>query len=167
MRKILIGTAILAFTALMLAFGLNLQKQNNTVDPMVGKKAPAITAEIIPRISDRGHKTPIYLVNFWATWCAPCIYEHPVLMELADRGVEIRGVAYKDDKEKIQKFLDKRGDPFSTLYYDPEGDVMLDYGNTGVPETFVIGPDGIIRARVRGPVTPQVFREEILPAIRQ
>lgn len=166
MRKILMGVALLAFAALIAVFALNLRSGVQTDDPMVGTTVPAITVETLTRNTDRNLQSPVKLINFWATWCAPCIYEHPVLMELADRGVEIIGVAYKDDPEKIRVFLEKRGDPFSTLHLDPEGITMLDFGNTGVPETFVIGPDHIIRARVRGPVTPEVFRSEILPVLK-
>lgn len=166
MRKILLGVALLAFAAFIAVFALNLRAGVQTDDPMVGTMVPAITVETLSRDTDRNLQSPVKLINFWATWCAPCIYEHPVLMELADRGVEIIGVAYKDDPEKIRVFLEKRGDPFSTLHLDPEGITMLDFGNTGVPETFVIGPDNIIRARVRGPVTPEVFRSDILPTLK-
>ena len=166
MRKILMGLVLLAFVALMTVFALNLRSGVKTDDPMVGTTVPTITVETLTRETDRNLESPVKLINFWATWCAPCIYEHPVLMELADRGVEVIGVAYKDDPEKIRNFLKEQGDPFSTLHLDPEGVTMLDFGNTGVPETFVIGPDNIIRARVRGPVTPEVFRSEILPALK-
>mgnify|MGYP000061454923 CR=1 FL=1 len=166
MRKILMGVTLLAFIALMSVFAVNLRPSTKEADPMVGTQVPQILVETLTRETDRALTSPVKLINFWATWCAPCIYEHPVLMDLAESGVEIIGVAYNDDPEKIRAFLQKRGDPFSTLHLDPDGVVMLDFGNTGVPETFVIGPDGVIRARVRGPVTPDVFRSEILPALK-
>lgn len=166
MRKLLMGVVLLAFTALILVLAQNLKTGMKADDPMVGTLVPDIRVETLTRDTDRKIESPIKLINFWATWCAPCIYEHPVLMELADRGVEIVGVAYKDDPEKIRTFLKQRGDPFSSLHLDPDGVTMLEFGNTGVPETFVVGPDNIIRARVRGPVTPEVFRAEILPALK-
>lgn len=165
MRKIIMSVALLVFVALMVILAINLRTDKPVQDPMVGRLAPEISVPTLTRDTARDIESPVKVINFWATWCAPCIYEHPVLMEMADRGVEVIGVAYNDTEEKIVPFLERRGDPFSTLYLDPEGVVMLDYGNTGVPETFVVGPDNVIRARVRGPVTPEVFRETVIPAL--
>lgn len=93
-----------------------------------------------------------YLVNFYASWCAPCRVEHPELMRLAEAGVPILGVAYKDDPEAARRFLNDLGDPFAAVGLDRDGRYGLEIGIAGVPETFVIGADGTIKALHRGPL---------------
>ena len=98
-------------------------------------------------------------------WCTPCRAEHPQLMALRRQGVDIVGIAYKDRPGAAAAFLNELGDPFTDVALDPEGRFGLELGITGVPETFVIGPDGVIRAAYRGPLTEEVVRDTILPAL--
>jgi cytochrome c biogenesis protein CcmG/thiol:disulfide interchange protein DsbE len=136
---------------------------------MVGRPAPEFA---LARLDDGESLTNgdmrgrAYVVNLFASWCTPCRAEHPQLMALRRQGVEIVGIAYKDRREASVAFLTELGDPFSTVAMDPEGRFGLELGITGVPETFVIGPDGVIRAAYRGPLTEAAVRDEILPALR-
>ena len=91
---------------------------------------------------------PVY-INVWATWCLPCKAEHPRLMQLAEQGVKIIGVAYKDDSEKVRRELEATGNPFSFVLLDPEGLAGLDLGVTGVPETFLVDSEGMITSEWR------------------
>jgi cytochrome c biogenesis protein CcmG/thiol:disulfide interchange protein DsbE len=106
-----------------------------------------------------------YVINVFASWCAPCRAEHPQLMAMREQGVEIVGVAYKDEPGAAAAFLNELGDPFRVVVLDPEGRFGLDLGTAGVPETFVIGADGTIRAVHRGPLTPDVIARTIAPAL--
>jgi cytochrome c biogenesis protein CcmG/thiol:disulfide interchange protein DsbE len=107
----------------------------------------------------------VKLVNFWASWCGPCRVEHPLLTALAAEGVPIVGVNYKDDPEKALGFLAELGDPYALIGADASGRTGLDWGIYGVPETFVIGPDGRVVLRFPGPLSPDVVEERIRPAI--
>ncbi|MEM9740288.1 MAG: redoxin family protein [Pseudomonadota bacterium] len=94
------------------------------------------------------------VVNLWASWCAPCVVEHPLLMELAERHPgRIHGLVYEDTPENARTFLTARGNPFTRLALDPTGQGGLEFGLTGVPETFVIAPGGIITHHHRGVLT--------------
>lgn len=93
------------------------------------------------------------VVNFFASWCAPCEIEHPVLMGMKGRGVRIVGVAYKDAPPNSQAFLSRLGDPFSQALVDRDGRAGVEFGVTGVPETYVIGADGKVLAKHTGPLT--------------
>lgn len=106
-----------------------------------------------------------HVINLFASWCTPCRAEHAVLTALQARGVAIVGVAYKDRPEQTRAFLDQLGDPFVAVGLDPNGRYGLELGMAGVPETFVIGADGRIRAVHRGPLTPEIVEREILPAL--
>jgi len=137
---------------------------------MVGRAAPAFE---LSRLDGGGTLTSdelrgrAFVVNLFASWCTPCRAEHPQLMALRREGVEIVGIAYKDRREASMAFLAELGDPFTVVAMDPEGRFGLDLGITGVPETFVIGSDGVIRAAFRGPLTEDAVREQILPALNQ
>ena len=138
--------------------------------PLVGKPAPEVPlaaldaqAQAFTR-ADLGQGKPV-IINFWASWCAPCRIEAPVLNDLAERGdVPIYGIVYKDDPGKARAFLDELGNPFAKINNDPDGRAGIDWGVTGFPETFVIDGKGIIRAHYAGPLTDDVVRELILPA---
>lgn len=96
------------------------------------------------------------VVNLWASWCGPCRVEHPMLMALSERyGPSVHGVLFDDTPENGRAFLAELGDPFSTVALDQDGQLALDFGHTGVPETFVIQPGGEISLHIRGPLEPR------------
>ena len=107
----------------------------------------------------------VKLVNFWASWCAPCRVEHPNLEALAASGIPVYGVNYKDDPEKGVSFLDELGDPYAGVGADLNGRMALDWGLYGVPETYLVDGDGTILLRHAGPVTQRVISETLGPAL--
>jgi cytochrome c biogenesis protein CcmG/thiol:disulfide interchange protein DsbE len=126
---------------------------------LVGKPVPQFAAEATlpgkPGVTatdfDDGKPK---LVNFFASWCVPCIAEAPVLAELKARGVPIVGIAVRDRREDAARFLSEHGDPFVALGSDPQSRVQLAFGSSGVPETFVVDGHGIIRMEHVGPIEP-------------
>ena len=109
--------------------------------------------------------TPV-VVNVWASWCVSCRAEHPVLNQLARSSeVPILGLNYKDGREVAQQWLRQRGDPYTVSAFDEDGRAGLDWGVYGVPETFVIDRQGIIRHKHIGPLTREVVTSEILPLV--
>lgn len=158
---------LIALAALFAGFAL---KRDPHVQPhaMVGKPMPALA---LPEL-DTGRPVPIrgsaegpILVNFFASWCAPCEVEHPQLMALKAQGVKVVGVAYKDAPANTQAFLTRMGDPFAARLVDRDGRAGLEFGVTGVPETYLVGSDGMIIAKHTGPLTPDVA-EDLLKKAR-
>ena len=105
------------------------------------------------------------LVNVFASWCLPCLAEHPLLMGLSDDGVTIHAINYRDDPADSAEWLARHGDPFARVGLDRDGRAGVDWGVTGVPETFVVDADGRIRYRFAGPLTPAVLDRDIRPLL--
>lgn len=100
------------------------------------------------------------IVNLWASWCTPCLAEHPLLVELGNRHPDqLFGLLYEDTPEKGVDFLTRHGDPFKAVGMDPDGSGGLDFGLTGVPETFVISGEGEIILHIRGPLDPKTVEQ--------
>ncbi|MEM7317684.1 MAG: DsbE family thiol:disulfide interchange protein [Pseudomonadota bacterium] len=108
----------------------------------------------------------IKLVNFWASWCAPCRAEHPNLMKMSQSGIPVYGVNYKDQADNAEGFLVELGDPYAGVGQDPQGRMALDWGVYGVPETYLVDADGTILTRVAGPLTQRVIKEQVEPLLR-
>ncbi|MBR0649260.1 DsbE family thiol:disulfide interchange protein [Roseomonas terrae] len=131
---------------------------------------PAVEGSDRPALSAADLRGPLprpVLVNFWASWCVPCIVEHPQLMALSREGVPVLGINYKDKPEDALAFLARRGDPYTRLGRDEPGRVAIDWGLYGVPETYLIDRQGIIRWRYAGPVTPEVVAQDLRPLLRR
>jgi cytochrome c biogenesis protein CcmG/thiol:disulfide interchange protein DsbE len=107
----------------------------------------------------------VKLLNIWASWCGPCRLEHPYLMELEAQGVTIHGFNYKDAPENARAFLSELGDPYELIGTDPRGRAGIEFGVSGVPETFVINGDGVIVYKHVGPIVGDDLEKKILPAI--
>jgi cytochrome c biogenesis protein CcmG, thiol:disulfide interchange protein DsbE len=161
----------LAFAGLAALFFAGMQRQDPDALPsaLAGREVPAV--EVVPlgdgpAISDAVLRAPgVKLVNFWASWCAPCRAEHPMLEALAAEGVVIHGVNYKDEPGNALGFLDELGNPYATLGADATGRMGLNWGLYGVPETFVIDSEGTVVLRHAGPITRNILETEIRPAI--
>lgn len=136
---------------------------------LIGRAAPAFElAALDPGaapVRSEALAGQAYVVNIFASWCAPCRVEHPLLMQMRDEGVTIIGVAYKDRPENTARFITELGDPYAAIGLDPQGRFGLEMGVAGVPETFVIGADGRVRAVHRGPLTPDVVERTLRPAL--
>jgi cytochrome c biogenesis protein CcmG/thiol:disulfide interchange protein DsbE len=114
----------------------------------------------VPGLASADLKGRTTVVNVWASWCAPCRQEHPLLVELArDPSIRVVGINYKDNPENARRFLGALGNPFAAVGVDPNGRTSIDWGVYGVPETFIIGPDGRIRYKHIGPLTPETLPE--------
>lgn len=159
MNRLVLVFGILIITPLLIFLALSFGKDPRAIDsPLVGKPAPNFTlrgidGEVVQLEDFRGQ--PVFL-NFWATWCQPCIVEHPVLQAGARRyegRVQFLGVVYHDETDNIRRFLDQRGEWGSTLL-DEDGSVAVAYGVYGAPETFFIDRDGIIVEKFTGNVNP-------------
>lgn len=164
MKRWLAFTPLFILIALAALFAGYALKRDPHVQPhaMVGKPMPALA---LPAL-DSGRPTPIraaaegpILVNFFASWCAPCEIEHPQLMALKAQGVKVVGVAYKDAPANTQAFLARLGDPFAEHLVDRDGRAGLEFGVTGVPETYLVGSDGLIIAKHTGPLTPDAAED--------
>jgi len=151
--------------------GLNLDPRE-VPSPLVGKPAPAFTLpqlhEPTKQFSPADMKGKVWLLNVWASWCGACKDEHPVLMDLSTKNiVPVLGLNYKDKREDGLAVLRKSGDPYALTIFDADGRVGFDYGVYGVPETYVIDKQGVIRDKIIGAVTPQNLRDRILPLVAE
>jgi len=107
------------------------------------------------------------LVNFFASWCTPCLAEHPLFTRLKEReGATIVGIAWKDKPEATRAWLQRLGDPFKVVGYDTDGKLALDWGLSGVPETYLVDGQGIVRLHFRGPITERDLTGAILPLLK-
>jgi cytochrome c biogenesis protein CcmG/thiol:disulfide interchange protein DsbE len=155
--------ALLPIVALVALGGLfyfyALQRSDSQYQPraLVGRQVPDVTLPTLTegqpvRIREAAAEGPM-VVNFFASWCAPCEIEHPVLMGLKGSGVRVVGVAYKDAPPNTQAFLTRLGNPFTSALVDRDGRAGVEFGVTGVPETYLIGRDGKVLAKHTGPLT--------------
>jgi cytochrome c biogenesis protein CcmG/thiol:disulfide interchange protein DsbE len=165
----LLPLAALALVVIVGAFLLTRGGERETFsEGRIGRAAPAYALAPLDEgamVTNDTFAGRPYVINVFASWCTPCRAEHPQLMALQASGVEVVGVAYKDQPAATMAFLNDLGDPFTAVGQDPEGRFALELGILGVPETFVIGADGTIRAVHRGPLTPDVVDEVIRPAL--
>lgn len=138
---------------------------------LVDKPAPRVILPALDAKADAfrsqdlaaGHVT---VLNVWASWCVPCRAEAPALAQLsALKGVQLYGLVYKDAPSKARAFLDETGDPYRRIDLDDDGQAGIDWGVTGVPETFVIDGKGIVRLRYAGPLVGTAVTDIVLPAI--
>ena len=154
--------------AALFAFGLGREDADSLPSTMIGRDAPAITTTNLssfPELTaDDLQENTLKLVNFWASWCGPCRVEHPTLQSLADEGIVIHGINYKDQTINAEAFLKELGNPYTKLAKD-EGRTGLDWGLYGVPETFIIDKNGKVLLRHAGPVTQRVLQEVIRPIL--
>ncbi|WP_340159217.1 DsbE family thiol:disulfide interchange protein [uncultured Hoeflea sp.] len=145
---------------------------------LIGTKAPSLNLPPLEGLSANGTPVPaltdaaiegrLSLVNVWASWCVPCRQEHPILLELSrDPRVALVGINYKDKNENALNFLRELGNPFSAVGVDPAGKAAIDWGVYGIPETYLVGPDGEILFKQIGPFTPESLRDKLLPAIEK
>lgn len=159
---------LFAALAALFAFGLNREDANALPSTMIGRDAPKLTTiqlNDFPELTaDDLNADGIKLVNFWASWCGPCRVEHPTLQGLADEGVIVHGINYKDKADKASGFLKELGNPYTKLAAD-QGRTGLDWGIYGVPETFVIDGNGKVLLRHAGPITQRVLEETIRPVL--
>lgn len=170
MNRYLLPLGVFVVLLAFLGVGLKLNPRE-VPSPLVGKPAPAFS---LPRLDQpatlfarEDMLGKVWLLNVWASWCAACRQEHPLLVELARSGrVPIVGLDYKDNRADGLRWLQGLGNPYVTAASDADGRVGIDYGVYGVPETYVIDRAGVIRYKQIGPVTAEILQNKILPLVK-
>ena len=155
----------------LLAVGLQrADKKTELPSPLLGKPVPAYTLPALyepeRQVSHRELTGQPYLVNFWASWCAACRGEHPVIEALARTGrIDIIGFNYRDEPDDAKAWLARWGDPYTLHLADQDGRVSIDFGVYAAPETFLIDPQGVVVFKHLGALTEEVVAQEILPRL--
>lgn len=138
---------------------------------LIGTKAPALAlppleGSNVPALTDAAITGKLTLVNVFASWCVPCRQEHPMLKELSkDKRLNIVGINYKDKADNAVRFLGELGNPYAAIGIDPNGRAAIDWGVYGIPETYLVGPDGTILYKKVGPIDVTTYERELIPAI--
>jgi cytochrome c biogenesis protein CcmG/thiol:disulfide interchange protein DsbE len=168
----LLPLAIFLVAAAIFAWRLNSPDDPHVIrSALIGKPVPVFA---LPPLEGRGSdglssadlaKGEVTVINAWASYCTPCRGENAVLLGLKQRGITVHGLVWKDKAAPARDFLEELGDPFARLGFDAKGDVGIDWGLTGIPETYVVDGKGIIVAKHVGPLDDDVVANEILPAI--
>jgi cytochrome c biogenesis protein CcmG, thiol:disulfide interchange protein DsbE len=174
LRRLLFLLPVAVFVAVAVYFLLAL---NPNRDPqllpsaLINKPAPSFSLAGLDGgqgVALAGFKGKVAIVNFFASWCAPCRDEHPLLMGLEKRvGVPLYGIAYKDKPADTEHFLKELGDPYNAIGVDENGRTAINFGVYGVPETYVIDKEGRIRKRFVGPLSERDIAQELLPLVQQ
>lgn len=163
----------LGLAALFLAQLLSGRDAATVPSALIGSKAPQtalppLEGMQLPGIDSKAVAGKVTLLNVFASWCAPCRQEHPVLLGLSqDKRFDIVGLNYKDVGENARRFLGELGNPYTAIGVDEKGRAAIDWGVYGVPETFLIGKDGTILYKHVGPLSPQSAQADLLPALEK
>lgn len=169
--KFLLPLAIFLGLAAFLAVGLKLDPKE-VPSPLINKPAPAFA---LTRLDDPATSIKrddllgkVWILNVWASWCVACQSEHPLLVEYSkQKSVPLYGLNYKDERLAGLKWLSRFGNPYTASLFDEDGRVGIEWGVYGVPETFVMDREGVIRYKHIGPLTPDVIRDELEPLVRK
>ena len=172
MRMLLLAAPLLLFGALAAVFYFQLVSGKDTSElpsALIDKSVPTFDLQPLEGFKHEGQQVPglksadlngkVSLVNIFASWCVPCRAEHPVLMKLAEnKELNIVGINYKDRAENARRFLGVLGNPYTRIGVDPRGRTAIEWGFYGIPETLLVGPDGIVRHKIVGPIDPEKFK---------
>ena len=169
LTRYLLLAGFVAFVVL-LAAGLRLNPRE-VPSPLINKPAPAFE---LPQLHDAAKtfspaqmRGRVWLLNVWASWCVSCRQEHPLLMELARADIlPIYGLNYKDERDAGMGWLRQFGNPYQLSAFDLKGQVGIDYGVYGVPESFLIDKHGVIRYKQIGVLTPEAIQKKLLPLVK-
>jgi cytochrome c biogenesis protein CcmG, thiol:disulfide interchange protein DsbE len=172
MRRLFYVLPILLFVVLAGYFFLGLKRDPSLLpSALLDKPAPEFVLPGIggqPGLAHADLAGRVTLVNFFASWCAPCRMEHPLLMRLAGEGrIALYGIDYKDKPEDAARLLAQLGDPYKRIGVDRDGRTAIDFGVYGVPETYVLDKEGRIRFRQVGPISAADYDDKILPLLKQ
>ena len=169
--KFLIPLVVFGALAVFCAVGLHLDPRE-VPSPLIGKPSPEFALTQLDKPEQTIRRADmlgkVWMLNVWASWCEACRDEHPYLVEFAKRKlVPLYGLNYKDKRPEGLGWLQQFGNPYNASLFDEDGRVGIDFGVYGVPETFVIDKQGVIRLKHIGPLTPDVIRERIEPILKQ
>jgi len=170
---------VFGFLAAAFAFSLSQGDPSKLPSALIGKPIPEATFEALADLRSKGQPVlgfsssdlagdGVKVVNFWASWCVPCVQEHPLLIALNERtGVPIYGVNYKDQPAAARRFIGRYGNPYAKVGVDPNGRGAIEWGVYGMPETFVIDGKGRIAYKHVGPISEQSLLGDMMPAIEK
>ncbi len=164
---------LLVFMALVGVLGVGLSRNPRDVpSPLVGQPVPGFALPTLAAparsIGPEQFRGQVWVLNVWASWCVACQAEHPLLVDLArSRRIALVGLNYKDQRPQALAWLVRHGNPYLVTLSDTDGRVGLDFGVYGVPETYVIDRDGVIRHKHTGELTPEVVRRDLMPLIER
>lgn len=160
---------IFAGLAALFFFGMQRENPDELPSAMVGRQAPAVMLEPLdfldPATDADLRSGELTLVNFWASWCAPCRVEHPTLVQLQQEGLTVIGVNYKDTPENAADFIEELGNPFVKGGADPNGRMALNWGLYGVPESYLVDGDGNVLLRIAGPLVQRELEGRLRPIL--
>ncbi len=172
MRRLLFALPLAAFAAIAGWFVVGLGRDPSTIpSALIDKPVPSFTLPALAGSGVAGLATAdlagkVIFVNMFASWCAPCKVEHPLLMRLArEKRVVVMGISYKDKAADSRRFLDQLGNPYAAIGWDQDGRVAIDWGVYGVPETFVVDRRGRIRHRHVGPLSEEILARTLMPLV--
>jgi len=162
---------VFAALVLLLAIGLRLNPRE-VPSPLIGKPAPSFELPLLQepdqRFNEKQMLGRVWILNVWASWCPPCLVEHPVVTRIAKAGLApVIGLNYKDARDEALPWLERNGNPYQLIAYDREGRIGIDYGVYGVPETYVIDRQGVIRFKHIGPLSVEVVQQRVEPLVKQ
>jgi len=171
MVRYLVPLIIFIVLAGFLFVGLNLNPRE-VPSPFINKPAPDFQLQKLDAMnelfSNKDMQGKVWLLNVWASWCVACRQEHPVLVDMSRRGeVPIYGLNYKDSPNNAKRWLSEHGDPYVVSPVDYQGKVGIDYGVYGVPETFIIDKQGVIRHKVIGPISYKELKDCVMPVVNE
>ncbi len=173
MTRALLFAPLIAFAAIAAWFAVGLRQDPSRIpsvlidQPLPTFTLPAIEGRDNP-LSSEYVKGEVALINVFASWCIPCAIEHPVLMQIAeDEDILIAGINWKEKPGDGAAWLARLGDPYDFIGDDADGRVAIDFGVTGAPETFVVDRKGRIRLKQVGPITEQIWEQDIRPVVRR
>tara|TARA_Y100001960_G_scaffold224028_1_gene234511 strand:+ start:156 stop:686 length:531 start_codon:yes stop_codon:yes gene_type:complete len=165
-KRLLIAPSIIFFLILSTFFYLLSIERNPSEVPssLINKEVPNFKTESLLKnkmfVSSEQFGDEIMLVNFFATWCKPCLEEHNYIKRFSsEKGIRIVGINYKDNPKKTKKWLKELGNPYSDIPLDKNGRIAIDWGVYGIPETFLISSQGIIKYRHVGPITKKIYKK--------
>jgi len=168
---LILPPVLLAGFVAFVAIGNMREDRDNLPSARAGHQAPTVVLETMegraPFTDDLLRAGDVTLVNFFASWCPPCRAEHPLLEDLANEGVTVLGVNYRDEPDRAAAFLEDLGDPYAAIGADPRARMGLDWGVVGLPETFVIDGEGNIVMRHAGPLTEEIIENRLRPAMQR
>jgi len=171
LRKVAWTVGVFVALVLLLAVGLRLNPRE-VPSPLIGRPAPAFELPLLmepeKKFSEKTMLGRVWILNVWASWCPPCLVEHPVVTQVSRSGVApVIGLNYKDKPEDALPWLKRNGDPYQLIVFDGNGRIGIDYGVYGVPETYIIDRQGVIRYKHIGPLTADVVQKEMDPLVRK
>jgi cytochrome c biogenesis protein CcmG/thiol:disulfide interchange protein DsbE len=172
MKRLRLALPLLIMAALVLVLAQGLKLDPRVVDsPLVGKPAPAFSLPVLggdQLLTEQTLAQKVSMFNVWSSWCVACRVEHPILVALSKRSdITLYGLNYKDKTQDAMNWLERNDNPYIASGQDLDGAVGIDWGVYGVPETFIIDKQGVIRAKRIGPLTWPYVNDELLPLLRR